>query len=267
MPFVITMLLSMYYKYALLVDKKASGYNTFLDQIPSWSEYVAIAYSFFILLYLLKMTKKTEATTSFSLANVSPQIRWFRQLLVVQLFSTSLWVISELLFGDSYETFYYYPLWIILAIIIYWIGHVGIYKYGITKERNNIRNNHKQAFSVAEIPSSNNELITAFKNYIAVEQNYLNPNLTLELTASALGVSAGHLSKNINAELQQNFKDYVNTLRVTKAKHFLKNKEFSQYTLVAIGLEAGFNSKSAFNASFKKITGVTPSQFKSQHTN
>ena len=51
-----------------------------------------------------------------------------------------------------------------------------------------------------------------------------------------------------------------------EAKKYLTKPEFSNYTLLAIGLEAGFNSKSAFNASFKKITGLTPSQYKSKIT-
>jgi len=54
-------------------------------------------------------------------------------------------------------------------------------------------------------------------------------------------------------------------LRVEEAKTYLIDNEFANYTLVAIGLEAGFNSKSAFNSSFKKITGKTPSQFKQRH--
>ena len=89
----------------------------------------------------------------------------------------------------------------------------------------------------------------------------------MEKTAEALELSQGHLSKIINTELGVGFKDYINALRVEEAKTYLLDKEFSNYTLVAIGLEAGFNSKSAFNSSFKKITGETPSQFKKTHIN
>lgn len=91
--------------------------------------------------------------------------------------------------------------------------------------------------------------------------------MTLEKTAEALELSQGHLSKIINTELDVSFKDYINALRVEEAKSYLSDGDFSNYTLVAIGLEAGFNSKSAFNASFKKITGQTPSQFKKRQIN
>ncbi|MFC2137594.1 helix-turn-helix domain-containing protein [Bacteroidota bacterium] len=35
-----------------------------------------------------------------------------------------------------------------------------------------------------------------------------------------------------------------------------------EYTFLAIAYEVGFNSKSAFNAAFRKITNLTPTQFK-----
>ena len=42
----------------------------------------------------------------------------------------------------------------------------------------------------------------------------------------------------------------------------IDKSDFSTYTIVAIGLECGFNSKSTFYTAFKKFTNVTPSEFK-----
>ncbi|NJN50097.1 MAG: AraC family transcriptional regulator [Polaribacter sp.] len=58
-----------------------------------------------------------------------------------------------------------------------------------------------------------------------------------------------------------NFTDFINQFRVDFAKQMLGNKEFKNYTITAIGLEAGFNSKSSFYAIFKKFTNVTPLEF------
>jgi len=51
---------------------------------------------------------------------------------------------------------------------------------------------------------------------------------------------------------------------VNEAKSYLKNPEFSNYTITAIGLEAGFNSKSSFYEVFKKATGTTPFSYKKE---
>lgn len=66
----------------------------------------------------------------------------------------------------------------------------------------------------------------------------------------------------INAELNTSYTDFINSLRVQKAKYNIQKAESEKYTLIAIGLEAGFNSKSAFNKAFKKYTGFKPSEFK-----
>jgi AraC-like DNA-binding protein len=49
---------------------------------------------------------------------------------------------------------------------------------------------------------------------------------------------------------------------VDEVKERLRDPNADHLTLLAIGLEAGFNSKSSFNAVFKKHTSMTPSEYK-----
>jgi hypothetical protein len=58
------------------------------------------------------------------------------------------------------------------------------------------------------------------------------------------------------------FTSFINEYRVNKAKILLKEKH--NYTILAIGLEIGFKSKSAFNTAFLRFTGVTPSDYKNK---
>jgi AraC-like DNA-binding protein len=53
----------------------------------------------------------------------------------------------------------------------------------------------------------------------------------------------------------------VNTYRVEYVIDLMKNDEMRNYTLLSIGFEAGFNSKSSFFRIFKKLTGKTPSEY------
>ena len=76
-------------------------------------------------------------------------------------------------------------------------------------------------------------------------------------------MSLSHASKLINTFSDYNFSDYINSLRIEQAKKLLSDDSFDQYTIVAIGLESGFNSKSTFYTAFKKFTSQTPSEFRS----
>ncbi len=152
-----------------------------------------------------------------------------------------------------------------MSLSIYILGHVGIYHFGIVQEQKKIREfqqTHSVIAIIEEITSSQNKNITAFEKFIKQDKNYLDSNLSLEMAAKHLSINKSHLSRIINSELGKNFSDYVNELRIEEAKSYLANPEFFNYTLEAIGLEAGFNSKTAFNNAFKKFTETTPSDYK-----
>ncbi len=91
---------------------------------------------------------------------------------------------------------------------------------------------------------------------------YRDPNLSLSTAAELLDISACYLSSMVNTFNDNSFIDYINGYRVADVKKNLRSEEYSQYTILSIGLEAGFNSKSAFYSSFKKHTGLTPSQYR-----
>lgn len=91
---------------------------------------------------------------------------------------------------------------------------------------------------------------------------YRNPCLSLSAVAEVLGISACYLSTMINSILNKSFIDFINEYRIADVKRNLNCEAFSHYTIVSLGLEAGFNSKSAFYSAFKKHTGLTPVQYK-----
>ena len=98
--------------------------------------------------------------------------------------------------------------------------------------------------------------------YMKSSKPYLNPELTLSQLAGELGISSHFLSQVINEKLELNFFDFINGYRVEEFKERTSNPNYSNFSLLGIALECGFNSKSAFNRIFKQKTGLTPSQFK-----
>jgi ligand-binding sensor domain-containing protein/AraC-like DNA-binding protein len=97
------------------------------------------------------------------------------------------------------------------------------------------------------------------------EEPYLDPAMSLRKLSESLGITKEDLSQVINEQLGKNFKNFLNEYRIEAAKAKLLDPKENQYVLLKIAFDVGFNSKSVFNASFKKFTGVTPSQFKKQH--
>lgn len=101
------------------------------------------------------------------------------------------------------------------------------------------------------------------KSHMLAEKSFLNPSLTLNELATQLGWHPRYLSQLINDSLGQNFYDFVNRHRIEFAKQLLKKEKFNVLEII---YEAGFNSKSVFNTVFKKNTGLTPTQFRKQHS-
>ena len=98
--------------------------------------------------------------------------------------------------------------------------------------------------------------------HMETEKPYVDGELTLPKLAGRLSIPAPHLSQTINERLQQNFFDFINTYRVEEAKRRLLDPARQHYSVLAIAEEVGFNSKSSFNAVFKKHVRMTPSEFR-----
>ncbi len=90
------------------------------------------------------------------------------------------------------------------------------------------------------------------------ERPYLNAGLTLAELAELAEMPAHQLSRLLNEEFGQSFFDYVNGYRVDHFTEQLRLGAHERQTMLSLGLEAGFNSKSAFNRAFKKKTAMTP---------
>ncbi len=97
--------------------------------------------------------------------------------------------------------------------------------------------------------------------YMERAKPFIDPELTLQELADALSLSYHTLSQVINAGFNKNFYSFVNEYRVAEVKRLLAEAELEKSVLF-LAFEAGFNSKSNFNNIFKKMTGMTPSEYR-----
>jgi AraC-like DNA-binding protein len=98
-----------------------------------------------------------------------------------------------------------------------------------------------------------------------IDKLYLVPDLTLSMLANQLTISAKSISQMLNHELNKNFHDFINEYRVEEVKKRLVDPDYRHFTILAIALDSGFNSKSSFNRVFMKITGMSPKEFKEKN--
>jgi len=92
------------------------------------------------------------------------------------------------------------------------------------------------------------------------EKLYRDEDLTLKKLADHLSLKPNQLSEFLNNHLNRNFNSYVNFYRVEEAKKILI--EEMERTIISIAYLVGFNSKSVFNTSFSKFTGMSPAQYR-----
>jgi AraC-like DNA-binding protein len=93
--------------------------------------------------------------------------------------------------------------------------------------------------------------------------NYFLENLaSLADLAKKIGESKHHVSQVINEKLGKNFFELLASYRIEKAKTILTEDKSGRLTIEEVSEMVGYNSKTAFNNSFRKLTGKTPSEFR-----
>ena len=110
--------------------------------------------------------------------------------------------------------------------------------------------------------SDANSILEKVEELMLTEKLYLDSNLTLDKLAALSKTQPQYLSQAINQYREINFYEFISRYRIEFAMRELK--ENSTKSILDIAMNAGFNTKSTFNLTFKKITGITPSVYKKQ---
>lgn len=114
------------------------------------------------------------------------------------------------------------------------------------------------------VSSEDDKLLAAnIRRQLINEERYLQPQLKVADLARMLDTSEYRISRVMNNELgAKNFNQFVNKLRVERAKRLLEDPSSSHWPVLVIGLESGFASVRPFTRAFKTMTGKTPNQYR-----
>jgi AraC-like DNA-binding protein len=97
------------------------------------------------------------------------------------------------------------------------------------------------------------------------EEIFTDPSLSLRKLAGQIDLHANKLSWLLNEHIGKNFNEYINAFRLEKFKEQAIHPQNNHLTLLGLAYESGFNSKTVFNAFFKKMEQMTPRAWVKKH--
>jgi len=230
-----------------------------------------ILYSFVYCIISLKILQKFQELVKRNYSNLeNKNLKWMQYLIIGAIFIIAIDVLAsiyELSTGNLSYTIAYFTV----IPIVFLIGYLGY--YGLSQSKILVPNfllmeeNKNGTPKIEKKANSYNEgemlnLTLKLERIIDVEKPYLREDLTLKDLAELLQITDKKMSALLNRYLNTSFYDYINGLRVVEVKKRIQDPAFEKYTLLAIALECGFNSKASFNRIFKKMTEVSPSEYK-----
>lgn len=229
----------------------------------------ALSGSFYFLLAVrLFKTHDIHILRNFS-AKRNSNLTWLRTL--VYIFGT-VWT-ALMLFAIVHHVFHLFSwkfcthgLTLSLSVFILLIGYFGLQQKEIFYsdiEYDLAISPEKIKYSSTGLNAENaRQTAEKLRAFMKTEKPFLNPELSLPQLAKMLDIPVHQLSQVINGIFNQNYFEFINAYRVEEVKEKICDPSFGHLSLLGIAFESGFNSKSAFNRIFKKLTGKTPTQYR-----
>ncbi|WP_128543865.1 helix-turn-helix domain-containing protein [Larkinella soli] len=146
--------------------------------------------------------------------------------------------------------------------VVYVMSYWALVQPDLVKPRQEAAREQARYQNSALTAPDKEQYLRQILNYLEQKKAYLEPDLTLDGLAKQLGINRFYVSQVINEQLGKSFTDLVNGYRVEVAKQLLTDPAKAHFSIVGVGFEAGFNSKTAFNTTFKKVTGLSPSEYR-----
>ncbi|AXG72808.1 AraC family transcriptional regulator [Flavobacterium arcticum] len=202
--------------------------------------------------------------------------QWLTLLCIIVSILLFSWVIAILL-----AIFLHYDILYVMKIIalfaaflIHWTAYIGVYKYKLAKDKGGINillnnsllilNNDMSTEVIIKKESftPDNQYFKKLEELCENQEIYKDSTLNREKIAERLGISTGYVSQLVNTVTGENFANYINQYRVEAVKKMIVDPEYENYNILALGLESGFTSKTTFYKAFKKVTGMTPNNYR-----
>lgn len=151
-------------------------------------------------------------------------------------------------------------LFYLLAVLVLLIGITGFLLY--RKKQNSGKTS---SGGLVIDPDKADEIMKRVTYLFEVEKIYRKEEISLQILAEELSIPSYQLSWIINKKMNVTFSGLVNSYRIEEVKKRLASPHDSGETILDIAFDAGFNTKTSFNRVFKKLTRMTPSQYRQRY--
>ncbi|WP_232420962.1 AraC family transcriptional regulator [Leptospira sp. B5-022] len=229
--------------------------------------------------FLLLNRHRKNIVNHFSNIDSIKDLRWMYWSLVLFVISTVVHILLEgLLFTDlppeNYEprlirgvavlAFSVFFCWFgVRQTVVYTHRELHTFREKISKEEEVVsveeerKKYEKSGLREDKIP----EYLSRIRNYMESEKPYKDSEFSIDLLSENAEVPRFYITQILNERLETNFYNFVNEYRIKDIISALENISEERPNFLRLALEYGFNSKSTFNTSFKKVTGKTPTQY------
>lgn len=199
-------------------------------------------------------------------------LNWVNYLckIVLLLSAASLGMLAlRLLYSDSFSANIRSLPVLITCLLIYCIGMMGVHQPRIYSKKDvaggtapGVPTGTAKYKSTGLSDEEAEQLWQRLQEHLSSAKGYLTAGLTVGQLSEELAVSSAHLSQVINTFGGSNFYEFINRYRIKYAQELIRQPTGFTPKVLEIAMESGFNSASTFYSQFKKITGMTPAQYR-----
>jgi YesN/AraC family two-component response regulator len=133
-------------------------------------------------------------------------------------------------------------------------------KYNITEKKEK-----EAAYRSLVSPRLMDELKEKILDLILIQKKYKDKDYSAKKLAEDLGTNTRYISAVVNVRFHMNYTSFVNKFRIEEAMTLLVDKRYQDLNMEDISNMVGFSNRQSFYASFYKINGVTPREYKMRH--
>lgn len=150
--------------------------------------------------------------------------------------------------------------WVTMFLAFYQTKEPAL--FNIT-ERSIVKKYHQSRLTKEELDA----LKARLDQIMEEKKPYLNSHLMKADLAIMLGVNHPDVARLLNENIGMNFFEYINYFRIKEFIQLFKTTKANHLTFFGLAQEAGFNSRTTFNKSFKKLMGISPREYFARELN